>query len=272
MKTITLTKRLLMLTLVIGILGVTSCSEDEPSVAAPNAAFTSAVDGLSVTFTDGSIGADSYSWDFGDGNTSTDASPTHTYAEGGTYTVALTVNNAGGSDTASEDITVEAPFAQSLVGTWRVASEEAAIGVGPSKGSVEWWSLPASDLEARACYLDDDYTFGADGSFSIAMDGETWVEAWQGVDADGCAAPIAPHDGSGSYTFTATSSSITVEGAGAFLGLSKVFNGGELTSLDDEVSTSITYNIVAFDETAGTMTLDIEIAGGGFWTYQFVRQ
>lgn len=272
MKTITLTRRLLMLTLVVGIMGITSCSDDEPTVDAPNAAFTSAVDGLTVTFTDGSIGADTYSWDFGDGNTSTDASPSHTFAEGGTFTVALTVTNAGGSDTSSEEIMVTAPFADNLVGTWRVATEEAALAVGPAAGSVEWWSLPASDLEARACFLDDDYIFAADGTFSIEMDGETWVEAWQGVDADGCATPVAPHDGSGDYTFTATESSITVNGAGGFLGLAKANNDGELASLDDAVPAAITYTISAFDGDAGTMTLSIEAGSGVFWTYQLVRQ
>ncbi len=272
MKTLTLTKRLLMFTLVVGILGITSCSDDEPTVDAPNAAFTSAVDGLTVTFTDASIGADSYSWNFGDGNSSTDASPSHTFAAGGTYTVELTVTNAGGTDTSSEDIVVEAPFADNLVGTWRVATEEASLAVGPAAGSGEWWALPAGDLEARACFLDDDYVFGSDGSFSIDMDGETWVEAWQGVEADGCATPVAPHDGSGDYTFTATSSSITVNGSGAFLGLAKANNDGELASLDDAVPSSITYTIGAFDGDAGTMTLNIEAGAGVWWTYQLVRQ
>ncbi len=44
-------------------------------------------------FTDHSIGADQYNWNFGDGGTSTVASPTHTYAAAGTYTVSLTVKN-----------------------------------------------------------------------------------------------------------------------------------------------------------------------------------
>ena len=44
-------------------------------------------------FNDQSIGADEWSWDFGDGNTSTVQNPTHTYAAPGIYTVSLTVKN-----------------------------------------------------------------------------------------------------------------------------------------------------------------------------------
>ena len=47
-----------------------------------------------------------YSWDFGDGNTSSQASPTHTYGAVGTYTVTLTLSNAGGTDTRTMTVTV----------------------------------------------------------------------------------------------------------------------------------------------------------------------
>ena len=40
-------------------------------------------------------------WDFGDGTTSTDRSPFHTYAEGGRYRVSLTVSSDNGSDTVT---------------------------------------------------------------------------------------------------------------------------------------------------------------------------
>lgn len=257
-----------MLSLVIGIIGVSSCSDDEPAVAAPNAAFTSTIDGLTVSFTDASIGADSYSWDFGDGNTSTEASPTHTYDAAGTYTVELTVTNAGGSNSSSESVTVEAPLSDFLAGTWRIASEEGAMAVGPSAGSGEWWSLPAGDVEVRACGLNDDYVFGTDGSFSISQGDETWLEAWQeGVDADGCGAPIAPHDGSGSYTFEAEGSSFTLNGAGAYIGLAKVGNAGELPNVD--VPASITYTIAESSDDA--MTLNIEAGSGVHWTFKLVK-
>jgi len=41
-----------------------------------------------------------YHWDFGDGNTSTEATPTHSYTIGGTYEVTLIVTGWCGSDTA----------------------------------------------------------------------------------------------------------------------------------------------------------------------------
>ncbi len=40
-------------------------------------------------FINNSINAVSYLWDFGDGNTSTDENPSHTYEEGGVYTITL---------------------------------------------------------------------------------------------------------------------------------------------------------------------------------------
>lgn len=78
---------------------------------APVAAFTytPAAPGVDqvVTFTDTSTNSPtSWAWNFGDGATSTVQNPTHAYAAAGTYTVSLTATNAGGSDTASMDVTV----------------------------------------------------------------------------------------------------------------------------------------------------------------------
>jgi len=71
-----------------------------PPVANFTASPTSGTAPLTVQFTDTSTGnPTSWSWDFGDGGTSTAQNPTHTYQNAGTYTVRLTVSNADGSDT-----------------------------------------------------------------------------------------------------------------------------------------------------------------------------
>ncbi len=51
---------------------------------------------LAVQFTDTSTGpaADGWSWDFGDGGSSTAQSPSHTYTAGGVYTVSLTATSS----------------------------------------------------------------------------------------------------------------------------------------------------------------------------------
>lgn len=48
---------------------------------------------VTVSFKSNSINATEFSWDFGDGNTSTLENPTNTYTVAGTYEVNLTVRN-----------------------------------------------------------------------------------------------------------------------------------------------------------------------------------
>ena len=58
---------------------------------------------LAVAFTNESTGCPtSYLWDFGDGATSTDANPSHTYDDPGTYAVSLAAGNAYGDDTETK--------------------------------------------------------------------------------------------------------------------------------------------------------------------------
>jgi len=72
----------------------------------PTAGFYYATNFLDVNFTNNSTNAVSYSWDFGDGNTSTDIDPSHTYANDGTYTVTLIATNGCGDDTITINISV----------------------------------------------------------------------------------------------------------------------------------------------------------------------
>ena len=60
----------------------------------PTANFTTIQNGLTATFTNTSTNSTSYLWDFGDGMTSTETSPVHTYATPTTYQVSLFATNA----------------------------------------------------------------------------------------------------------------------------------------------------------------------------------
>jgi PKD repeat protein len=72
----------------------------------PAAAFTSNISGAQVSFTNTSSNADSYDWDFGDGNVSIETSPGHTYENNDVYTVSLIANNECGADTAYETVEI----------------------------------------------------------------------------------------------------------------------------------------------------------------------
>jgi PKD repeat protein len=76
-----------------------------PSVPVANfsASPTTILEGETVSFTDASQYAASWSWNFGDGQTSTEQNPSHVYTAAGTYTVSLTVTNTLGSDTETKN-------------------------------------------------------------------------------------------------------------------------------------------------------------------------
>jgi len=100
---------LLATALVIGILS--GCVEETNEK--PEASFTISADNYyvdkEITFEDASTTDDelTYDWDFGDGTTSTEKNPTHTYTSKGTYKVNLTVTDTSDqTDTYTSNITI----------------------------------------------------------------------------------------------------------------------------------------------------------------------
>ena len=94
---------------------------NQPPVAVASASPTIGLAPLNVSFT-GSNSTDdeavvSYLWDFGDGNGSSQADPTHNYINPGNYTATLTVTDAEAlQGQTTIDITVNDPSAQGVVG------------------------------------------------------------------------------------------------------------------------------------------------------------
>jgi len=83
--------------------GVSACKDTDmvsilPGVGAASAnfVFSTNCSGLPVQFTDQSVGASSWSWDFGDLTTSNAQSPSHTFPGNGTYTVKLVISSGAG--------------------------------------------------------------------------------------------------------------------------------------------------------------------------------
>ena len=94
------------------------------TAASPKADFDYAVDGLKVTFTNKSTNATAYKWDFGDDETSKEASPEHTYASGGSYSVKLTAANADG-DVSIKEVRIDVAGAPKAYFTFEAQKDRA---------------------------------------------------------------------------------------------------------------------------------------------------
>ncbi len=142
---------------------------------------------LLVVFTDESVGSiGSWSWNFGDGGTSTSANPSHTYNVAGTYTVSLTVTGPGGSDTVTrvDYITVSDPPVGGPVLYMSFTTNTAVPGVGtvrdddivsydPTTGTWEWIfdgsdvGIGSTDINALSVLANGTIVMSFNASFNV---------------------------------------------------------------------------------------------------------
>lgn len=92
----------------------------------PVAGFTQSVNMLTAAFTNASDQG-TYAWTFGDGGTSNQINPTHTYATPGNYMVCLTVTNACGTDSECHTVTVQAPASTVILDIGEVTGTAGSI-------------------------------------------------------------------------------------------------------------------------------------------------
>ncbi|HET9671634.1 MAG TPA: PKD domain-containing protein [Actinomycetota bacterium] len=157
-----------------------------PGPTPPNASFTASPTAgpppLDVSFTDTSSGApDGWLWDFGDGSaTSTEQHPTHTFTTEGAYTVTLTVTGPGGTDSATQTITVsdQPPPSGNLVGN---PGFEADLAGWSTTGSGSGVTL-VRDAGAHSGSWSAKLANGASGTRKCVLtDAPDWVTATPAV-------------------------------------------------------------------------------------------
>jgi len=92
-------------------------------------------------------GITDWAWDFGDGETSTERNPTHTYSLAGSYTVNLTVTGPGGSSTKNKEDYIEAQVP---------STPSAHVSVDVSKHRSWWLGYRViSTVRLKDAYIDD---------------------------------------------------------------------------------------------------------------------
>ena len=281
-------------------LAVASCRKDpapEPSAVIASFQYdVSETDWAEVTFTNYSVNATSHAWDFGDGNTSTETSPTHTFGAGGSYEVTLTATGLEGSASKTETIIITDPntagtFLTGADGkTWYLDREEIALGIGPGIGDNSWWSFGGvTPLGDRPCILDDSYTFNPDGSWDKNTNGTLFMDSdgnggWLGID-ENCIDESDPgvftgpngedlsafaNGGEYTFDFNTNTNSITIDGFGAYIGLCVKTEAGD----NYNPVASKNYTIIDMVEGVDVDRLSLSLVGldgGSAWNFYLVH-
>ncbi|MGB3078480.1 MAG: PKD domain-containing protein [Saprospiraceae bacterium] len=285
---------------------VTLVHYDNPGDEPPVVGFKADVAQKTATFTNLSYEATTYHWDFGDGATSSEANPVHTYTTSGLFTVVLTGNKGNGTATSQTQITISGEMTQAdLIGAaWKVKNGENAIFVGPALGSKDWWQVPPAFLDGSttgtddwSCILNDEFIFNADGSYQYKTNGDARNDGYMGdphgcfSDAELAASGNGAAFGSATHTWVFVPAASSPSGrpliqvtngatGAAFIGFYKGYYGGENTDGANAPNGGLTtnqYEVMSYvnDGTSETMTISVDLSaahdGSAAWSAVLVR-
>jgi hypothetical protein len=265
-----------------------SCGKDDP-VEDPIASFRYDADEdnfLMIHFMNLSQNAETYSWNFGDGNTSTEKDPSHTYEEIGSYNVVLTATNSVGvSSTFPMTVVVEDPdealtlLAGQTSKTWKLYRVGTSMGVGPDVDSPRiWWSLENDGT--RPCVYFHEFTFYRNGVYEFDDKGSFWGEGGvfpqplEGTCFEAIASNMVNVDGvdvsawlSGTHAFeyVPATSTVTLNGYGAWIGLPKLGNEGEVKVPQN----TVTFTISIEEQTGYDLMIVLFQYDGFVWEFSY---
>ena len=148
-----------------------SCTHDTTksiveSVLSP--AFSMTATGLMIDFTDLTTSTDQllfWLWDFGDGNTSVQQNPSHTYAAPGTYTICLTVTSSCFSDSTCAITTITCPPPNT--GFEYTANNLSVSFMDTTSGSATWlWDFGDGNTST---VQNPNYSYAVPGTYTVCL-------------------------------------------------------------------------------------------------------
>lgn len=169
----------LALILFLGVY-VSSCGKDEPPMPELTLVING-IDGFAVDIATDAENATTWSWDYGDGNTSqTVGGHVYTYTERGDFTITCTVTGEGGSVTKTVDVHIATIEDLLTAHTW-VMSKTGTNGLGYHITKDLLLDVPVTDIlgtidgfqgtnDIPYDYNEeykDEYTFNSDGTYSV---------------------------------------------------------------------------------------------------------
>jgi PKD repeat protein len=146
----------------------TLCQNITLNCPLPNSNFSFTNINLAYNFSDLTTGTPStWSWSFGDGNTSTQQNPSHTYANTGTYNVCLVTTNACGNDTTCQAVSVLCPQPTANFST---TMNQLAVNFGDlSGGNPTGWTWVFGDGTPNSIQSNPSHTYAAPGVYQVCL-------------------------------------------------------------------------------------------------------
>jgi PKD repeat protein len=239
-----------------------------PSTPRPIAAFTQDVSSgnapLVVRFTNQSQGQISgYTWFFGDGTTSSETNPTHTFRSAGVYTVTLQVTGPGGTSNVSRQTSVTGinpPIASFITDKSSGPAPLTVVFTNQSSGNITGYTWDFGDGQTNT-QTSPTYTFNTVGTYNVILEargqgGTSRVIRQITVSNPQVPAPVSgftPSVTSGNIPLTVTFTNTTTGSVTQYLW---DFNGDGVTDSTDQSPTHIF-------TTAGTYAVKLTAIGSG---------